>query len=534
MGFNSKWIGWIRACLVSSHALLLLNGSPSSEFKIGRGLRQGDPLSLFLFIIGMVGLQAAIKDASDAMLYRGLRIGSLSFSVNFSLNMYADDVLFVGECCDINVINLIVILGCFFAISGLKINLLKSSLFGVGINQQEVIRLASMLGCDAGSFPCQFLGISVGQNMNRISSWDGILEKVKKNLSSWKANMISIRGRLTLVKSVLGSLGTYYLSSFIAPKKVIDKLESLRSNFFWGGNDHSHKMHKIKWRTVLNPHEDGGLNVARSWSNIAKCISIIHEEQLIPSHNMRICRGDGLMYNFWHDNWLGDYPLDTRFNRLFMLDTNHTSTVASRFDDVPDYWEWTADSSGIFSVSGARILIDKHYIDHSVRATIWCQLVPIKINVFTWHLNSLCLPTKINILLRGIEMESTTCCFCEQHDEDEVHIFCDCTIAMQIWDKISQWTNVQIPHWLTINDIWLWVDGIPINFWQRIILRVIITASLWNIWRLRNSFIFKDSKFKKSHVFDSIVVSAFNWLYSRLRMSCINWTVWLQDPLNAL
>ncbi|XP_071739506.1 uncharacterized protein [Rutidosis leptorrhynchoides] len=143
-------------------------------------------------------------------------------------------------------------------------------------------------------------------------------------------------------------------------------------------------------------------------------------------------------------------------------------------------------------------------------------------------------PTKINLLLRGINLESTVCSLSDRHDEDEVHLFCDCDTNMQIWDKIRQWTNLQIPHWLIIDDIWLWVDGIPITSRQRTIIRVIVIATLLNIWRLHNSYVFKDSKFKKSHVFDSKVVLAFNWLYSRFCKSSINWTVWLQNPMNAL
>ncbi|XP_071727819.1 uncharacterized protein [Rutidosis leptorrhynchoides] len=309
-------------------------------------------------------------------------------------------------------------------------------------------------------------------------------------------------------------------------------------------------------------------SISGSWLNIVKCIANLQDMQVIPSNSLKICIGDGKMSKFWHDTWIGDIPFASRFNQLFLIDINQDSSVASRFDgnswkwfwrrtprrgiestqltellslldsvtltNVPDYRAWLVDSSQVFSVSSARRMIDKPSIVPSSRSTTWCKFVPIKINVFNWHLNSLRLPTKINLLLRDIKLENTVCSLCDQHDEDEVHLFIGCGTTVQIWDKIRLWTSLQIPHWIIIEDIWLWVDGIPITGMQRIILRVIITSALWNIWRLRNSYVFKDPKFKKVHVFDSIVVSDFNWLYSRFHKSSINWTVWLQNPMNAL
>nr|GEY67829.1 RNA-directed DNA polymerase, eukaryota, reverse transcriptase zinc-binding domain protein [Tanacetum cinerariifolium] len=80
MGFNETWIRWISGCLHSAAASILINGSPTCEFNIHRGLRQGDPLSAFLFIIAMEGLHVAIEDAMSAGLYNGFRINTLNLS----------------------------------------------------------------------------------------------------------------------------------------------------------------------------------------------------------------------------------------------------------------------------------------------------------------------------------------------------------------------------------------------------------------------------------------------------------------------
>ncbi|GKF72611.1 RNA-directed DNA polymerase, eukaryota, reverse transcriptase zinc-binding domain protein [Tanacetum coccineum] len=87
-GFGNKWCSWIKACLNSSRASILINGSPTSEFSIKRGLRQGDPLSYFLFILVMEGLHNAFEEAVGNGLITGviLRILLSMFPI-FSMQM---------------------------------------------------------------------------------------------------------------------------------------------------------------------------------------------------------------------------------------------------------------------------------------------------------------------------------------------------------------------------------------------------------------------------------------------------------------
>jgi len=75
LGFNCKWIKWIKACLESATISVLVNGSPKKEFKPKRGLRQGDPLASFLFLIVVEGLAGLVREAKRAGLFKRVEVG---------------------------------------------------------------------------------------------------------------------------------------------------------------------------------------------------------------------------------------------------------------------------------------------------------------------------------------------------------------------------------------------------------------------------------------------------------------------------
>lgn len=109
---------------------MIINGSPASEFKISKGVRQGDPLSQFLFIIVMEGLNVALEAAKDNGLFKGVQIpnGVPTLSHLF----YSDDLIFVGEWSRSNLKTLARILRCFHISSCLKVKFHKSRVFGIG------------------------------------------------------------------------------------------------------------------------------------------------------------------------------------------------------------------------------------------------------------------------------------------------------------------------------------------------------------------------------------------------------------------
>nr|KAJ0194091.1 hypothetical protein LSAT_V11C800426490 [Lactuca sativa] len=259
MNFGGKWRSWIRGCLSSARASVIVNGSTTKEFSFERGIRQGDPLSPFLFIMAAEGLNVAMEEAMEHRIFKGITLPK-SGPVLSHLQ-YADDVIFLGSWSTSNAKNLTRILRCFELSSGLRINMSKSKIYGLGVSNLEIELLARSVYCSVGCIPFMYLGIPVGAAMSRISQWSTLINKFQTRLSKWKASSLSFGGRLTLCKAVLGSLGTYLFSLYKAPVKIIHTLESYRRRFFWGGSTDINKMSWIAWDKVLAGGVDGGLGI---------------------------------------------------------------------------------------------------------------------------------------------------------------------------------------------------------------------------------------------------------------------------------
>ncbi|GAU17907.1 hypothetical protein TSUD_330330, partial [Trifolium subterraneum] len=260
MSFPRLWRKWISECVCTATASVLVNGSPTEEFPMERGLRQGDPLSPFLFLLAAEGLNVMMRAMVQANLYTGYTIGSAN-SIVVSHLQFADDTLLLGAKSWANVRALRGVLSLFEKVSGLKVNFHKSMLVGVNIGVSWLTEAATVLGCKVGQVPFMYLGLPIGGDPRRLSFWEPVVSSIRTRLSRWKNRLLSFGGRLILLKSVLTSLLVYALSFFKAPPGIISSLESLLSNFFWGGCAGHRKITWISWQTVCLGQEHGGLGV---------------------------------------------------------------------------------------------------------------------------------------------------------------------------------------------------------------------------------------------------------------------------------
>ena len=165
MGLHERWIRWIRACLTSASISILVNGSPTSEFKPQRGLRQGDPLAPLLFDLVAEGLTGLMREAVSQNCFRSFLVGKHKVPVD--ILQYADDTVFFGEASMENVRAVKVILRSFEMVSGLRINFTKSQFGAIGQADGWCNSAAAYLNCAMLQLPFCYLGIPIGVNPRR-------------------------------------------------------------------------------------------------------------------------------------------------------------------------------------------------------------------------------------------------------------------------------------------------------------------------------------------------------------------------------
>ncbi|KAJ0433652.1 putative RNA-directed DNA polymerase [Helianthus annuus] len=398
LGFPARWCLWMEGILASARSSVLVNGAPTFEFDCKKGIRQGDPLSPFLFVIVMEALSSIFKKASDIGAFDGIRLPNGGPEVNHFL--YADDAMILGEWSSFNFNNLKRMLRIFYLCSGLRINIHKSTLYGMGVGSEDTKSMAACMGCKAGNIPFVYLGIKVGANMNRILSWEPVKEIFRSRLSKWKANVLSIGGRLTLIRSVLESLPTYYFSLYKAPKKIITELEAQMKRFLWGGSDEVKRMHWVGWDKVAVAKNKGGLGLnrlensnkalvlkwlwryrsennalwrkvvdaihvsARNWDifpvqgrykgvwyNVVRLGRQLKVEGIGFNSLIRADVGNGKTIRFWMDPWICEQPLKVRFPKLYTLESEKHCKVSDRLLKVGGAslfgWRWKHDPTSL-------------------------------------------------------------------------------------------------------------------------------------------------------------------------------------------
>ncbi|XP_058774268.1 uncharacterized mitochondrial protein AtMg01250-like [Vicia villosa] len=161
MGFGVKWRKWMELLVFKSNMSVMVNGSPTKEFGVNRGLRQGDPLSPFLFVL--------VAEALTRLVRKSIEIGEFeSFDIKrrceVDILQFADDTLLIGKGSWKHVKALKIVLRSFELVSGLGINFHQSKLIGINVSPLFLEAATFYLSCKVKNSNFLFLGIPIGSN----------------------------------------------------------------------------------------------------------------------------------------------------------------------------------------------------------------------------------------------------------------------------------------------------------------------------------------------------------------------------------
>ena len=352
-GFAHQWINLIFKCISTTKISVLINGSPEGFFDISRGIRQGDPLSPFLYIIMA---EAFGRSFSKALVERKLKGVLVTKNVpNITHQQYADDTILPGESSIEEAIAVKNIIDDYMSASGQKVNNTKSEILFMNTDEKLEFQICSIMGYKKGEFPCKYLGIELGKEGRSCKNWNKVIDKLDSKMSDWKGKWLTKAGKRIKISSVLTAIPTYPLSCLPLPKLLQHKIEAKLRNFLWNDCENSNKLALVKWDQISKPKEFGGLGIKnlqfqnkalgaklvwrlynerdQKWAKILfnKYLNIedptsVFRARLLPkgSENWNFitsCRnlinrfltwdvGNGKSAFFWEDSWDGYPPLE--------------------------------------------------------------------------------------------------------------------------------------------------------------------------------------------------------------------------------
>ncbi|GJY93802.1 hypothetical protein Tco_0509584, partial [Tanacetum coccineum] len=301
---------------------------------------------------------------------------------------------------------------------GLRINMCKSKIMGVHVDGDMVNRAARKLGCLVLKTP------------------------VKKRLSKWKMQTLSIGGRLTLVKSVLGSMPIFNFAIFKAPTGVLRELEGIRSHFFNGHDSNSKKATWVNWKKVLLSKDRGGLGVSSlyvmnrgllfKWiwrfftqgnTLWARVIKAIHGADGRIGANSSVGISSCWTNITQEMNSLSKKGIDLmkymhiKVGNGKLTVSGRTIMVVKRCCFKIGFYAYMPSSrlenTGDFSMASVRRMIDDKMLLMLDCKTRWIKYVPIKVNVHAWKAMTDSLPTRIDVVSLAGE-----CLFAIKEQED--------------------------------------------------------------------------------------------------------------------
>ncbi|XP_050209730.1 uncharacterized protein LOC126660308 [Mercurialis annua] len=482
----------------SSQLSVLVNGSPSKNSTMHRGVRQGDPIFPMFFVLAVEGLKALFEKAIDLGLLDGIHVDG--YAVPISILQFADDThLFVPK--DLKMI---------------------SSIIGINVDDNSLDEASRILNCKIEKLSITYLGLPLSLKPVKAKKWDPVIR------------------------------------TFLLNERVVLSLERLMRRFLWNESVSSAWFSKVSWIDVCLPFTEGGLNITplrtknqslllewiwklitadknsfwflviscssgfKNWFDLEEiaaqrlshlwkgivsvCFKNSQVRDLFLSHlGSRICSGSNT--RFWHDSWADASALLHLFPDLFQLSRgpqlsqrglrlgeqeqfqslhNLISDRTPSSSGTTDVFNWQGKSFSSAAFNSAWFNASRHQV--SCYGRFWKFKLPPRINFFMWLLARDRISSNIMLIHRGVSLINASCTFCSE-DETSIHIILHCRFAWHTWNPVLKRCNIT---WSAPNSIHQFFD-----FWSslcnrrfRYLWQTIWFFFIWELWKVRNKRVF--------------------------------------------
>ncbi|WOG87677.1 hypothetical protein DCAR_0206908 [Daucus carota subsp. sativus] len=258
LGFNSSVINLFMQCVTTARYKITHSGREFGDIIPQRGLRQGDPMSSYLFLVCMEGLSSIIKSYENRGLIKGIKVARGAPSVSHMF--FADDSYIYCHATRDEAVQVMEILSIFEKASGQKINTGKSSVFFSRNVQQDVKdEILQVLGFHEADSNTQYLGLPscIGRSKTAVLGY--LKDRVSSRIQSWDGNLLNKSGKEVLIKTVTQANPTYAMSVFLLPNEMCKDMEKLMCKYWWKSGKKEKSIHWMSWERMSVSKMYGGL-----------------------------------------------------------------------------------------------------------------------------------------------------------------------------------------------------------------------------------------------------------------------------------
>ncbi|CAL1388599.1 unnamed protein product [Linum trigynum] len=280
MGFPPGFLKLLSACVTTPKIKIALNGGLCGNVREKKGLRQGDPLSPYLFTIAM--------EVLDGLAGKAVRENQIPFHPRCKPLMithlcFADDLMVFTNGSVRGVAGIRRLMDEFYTLSGLQCNAAKCQLFCARISKEEQQYISTITEFPLGSLHVRYLGVPLITGKLSKHDCQVLIDKITQRLRSWRSRLLTYAGHIQLISSVISSTLQYWLNIFLLPKYIIREVERLCNEFLWDSADGgTRKKAVMAWHKLAIPKREGGLGI-RNFSLWNKACVLRHVWEILTN-----------------------------------------------------------------------------------------------------------------------------------------------------------------------------------------------------------------------------------------------------------